>query len=156
MSLILPILSFDLMSRIVNCPLDLLFVSFWVIVQGNRHVVVLIQLVKNYISLIMLCFLEHIPFFLILGVFIIWLSLILFALLCSFLILLLSHPLFYIHLLLLQIIILVGLPLIILHILYFGSQYTNCLFPPMVVFLLLKTATSSHHFPMCTYKFSKL
>ena len=50
------------MSNVVNLPLDLLFVSFLVMVKVKRDIIVMIQLVKSFMSLVMLCFL-NIPFY---------------------------------------------------------------------------------------------
>ena len=60
--LVLHVLSFVLISSVVNCHRGLLSASFWVIVQVKKDIVFLIKLIKNYVSSHVV-FLEHISFF---------------------------------------------------------------------------------------------
>ena len=56
--LVSPVLSFVLILSVVNCHHGLLCVSFWVMIQIKKDIIVLIQLLKKYMSLVMLCFLN--------------------------------------------------------------------------------------------------
>ena len=48
----------NLMLNVASCPLDLLFLSFLVIVKVKRGISVLIQLLKTFMWLVMLFFLN--------------------------------------------------------------------------------------------------